>query len=823
MHKIQFQLPAEFPLSFSEEFLTTISKHLNSKNFKFSNLVGFLLMDPPHFVQDTQYSKYVRNIIINLMTTHNENTLLKEIMHILKNLLPKIIDNMGSSDWNEILSQELKYENLNDENNDIINFLSNPWKFILEQINNNFKKEYKNKNNEVKNTIKSILDKIFDFASEQSIKQLKECVEKDETDYQDKRVCQYINNERNNEKESEDIRNLIKYWNLYSKNARTFMEEIQSLPTVQPKSFEYKPQDWYGEFYKFFSEEKSFLSCKEHEVMAIFPKSNNITIKYTKNKKRISIDVKVEGMALFLHDKGIKYEITGGDVKIIKVPYDPHVLKYKTSTMKHLTSSYKNFHLYHEKTGKEDFNKYNYEKITEEIGQAKVFFGSKNVDDLIDELKKLFEKYKSFDENDFYDKGYILDNIRNDIQSFEIFEPIGFQNEKVEKPHSTIELISEKLTTVITSSKKNLFTSNFELFNEDFKQKYNFINDSKGIFQRILTQSSRFLIKFDKSKIPNIDMDQLKASYSLLVPSIFKKRNDIKVTIKEIKINIENLLFGVDVTPLQIKLCNYTNEHIICQFKQDDEKLPLPNYRNETGYVIIEIPVESICTSIFNAKKDEMKKGLNDIENLFVFEGMIFLNTRDNPDSMSQIKYSISLHYISFISFIKITNNHSFAIKNGEAKIVPFIAGPNTKISFEKFTNRGIDSINMANSIQELNDNKALKPNFNNEKIDNRTCKIEFSFANSTQDTSFLSMNYEFCLSKNNAIPVELKIDTFPRNNNLYLAVYSDDDADFKESDERITIGNISRKVYFFIGYLNIGNEPISPTSIELNSCTSQI
>lgn len=413
-----------------------------------------------------------------------------------------------------------------------------------------------------------------------------------------------------------------------------------------------------------------------------------------------------------------------------------------------------------------------------------------------------------------------MDKIRDDLHVLEKYEPIGFLNEKVEIPHRTIDHVSETIKAIITSSKKNLIESNFELFSEGFKQKYEFINNPRGIFRKTLKQSMNFAIEFNTSKAPNIDMKQIEESDSLLVPSIYIKRNAIKVTINEIRINVQNLLFGVDVTPLQIRLCNYTNKDIICEFNQNTKELPLPSYRNESGYVIIEIQVESICKKILEQKKEKMKKGLTDIESLFEFEGVFSLSTSDNLRSKAQIKYSISLQYVTLTSFIQITNNHRFAIKDEVAKIVPFIAGPKTKISFEKFTNRYIPSIDKANSIQELNDNKALKPNFQNSKNkeDNRICNIESSFAESNSDTSFLSMNYEFGLSKENVIPVEIKIDTFPSNNNLYLSVFSDNENEFKESNCVVTIGNIHRKVYFFIGYLNIGNEPISPSSIELNS-----
>lgn len=393
LHSIKFQLPAEFPLSFCEEFQTCISRHLsfkNNKNFIFSNLVGFLLLNPPQFIKDTQYSRYVRDIIISLMTTYEDDMLLKEIMKLLINFLPRIIDVLGSPGWQTIICKELKYDNTNREGNEIINFLSNPWYFTLGQIYNDFMKDYEKKNEEVKKSVTLILKMITDLVSEQSIEKLKDYVEKDEADYQDKRVQLYINDERKNEKESENIQNLIKMWNYYSKHVRSLVDTIQPLPSAQSKSFEYKPQDWYDDFYKFFKDEKLCLSCKKEEVMVIFPKSDHITIKFTKNKKKISIDVKVDGMSLFLNNKQIKYEIIGGDHQIISIPYDHNVLRYKSSTMKQIITYYSSFRSFYEKVNEEDLSKYNYEQIVEKIGEVKLFFGSNNIDDLIKDLIELY-------------------------------------------------------------------------------------------------------------------------------------------------------------------------------------------------------------------------------------------------------------------------------------------------------------------------------------------------------------------------------------------------------------------------------------------------
>ena len=188
-----------------------------------------------------------------------------------------------------------------------------------------------------------VLKLLNNLASKQSIEKLKAFVEEDVTDYQDKRVQQHINDERKNEKESNNIKNMIKNWNCYSKFVKSYLSLIQPLPTAANiKSLEYKSIDTYGDFYHFFSSEKNSLPCKNEEVYAISPKSNKITINYKKSKKEISVIVQVyESMALFRNDdKTIKYEIIGGEVKKLKIPYDRNVEKYRDVQMNQIINYY---------------------------------------------------------------------------------------------------------------------------------------------------------------------------------------------------------------------------------------------------------------------------------------------------------------------------------------------------------------------------------------------------------------------------------------------------------------------------------------------------
>lgn len=827
---IIFQLPSAFPSAFAEEFQNIINNqivsNLNDNEItNFSNFIGFLLSNKPDFIKRTNYSEYLRNIIINLLTTPTDITLQKEIMNVLKSYLPEIIENLGSPNWDSLINQELHYDD--SYGTSFEKFLVNPWRLILEEINETITDEFQEKEQNVRKVVNKIIEMILKLTSKESLNKLLECTKSDESALETKIVDDYSNCERKTE--NDNIKKSISLWNNYCKLLKTYFHfQIQELPN-NPKEFTYCQNPSHKQFYDFFSEPKQTLSGTKQYVIAIKPSSTNIKLTYIIMKTQNSIDLCIDestDVILFLSPQNIKPEklnlnCVNGDIEYINVQYNDLVGIFQKATIDTVIDSYNNFQKSNINHEDSYLTKNDLKEISKKIGHIEVVFGTSFIDDFCSILKKLNDKYNDFKIESYYQREDILDEIIDDISELDKFTTITFNQEKVEKPHKTIEFLSEQLTNIV-SYKKNLNSSNFDLFNDEYIKRHDLFFDESKEFQKYLNMARSINFEPKESHIAATEEEimQVIRSSSLLTPTIFKNKNVMDITINAIDIDFGPLLFGVDITPLQIKLCNSTSEEIQCIFTPTNtEDLHSFSSRNEPGFLIIEIPVESICKSSLNYKKD--KKRLN-IEHRFVFKGKISLSTKNAFKAFATIDYRIKLTYISLVSFIKIRNKHSFAIKEGKAEIVPFIAAPDTKIEIQKITNLPVKYSDSNNIISELNDNKANKPIFKTQQDndDERISNIEASIIRSPLENSYLSMNFELGLTKENIIPIGIHIDTFPKNNNLSLSIFSDSSKNFVKKDGIINIGNLKRKIYLLIECLNTKNIPLSLSSsmIEIES-----
>ena len=854
---IQFQIPSDFPNEFVgdfQEFLfKEISKKLITRKYKnFSNFIGLLLSSTPNFITEKCYSEHLRNIILNLITHPKEPMLKQEIMKFFKKFLPTILNKLGSPDWNKIINEELKYEN----KGEVISFLTNPWRFALERIKKEIDEDFQMKEFDVQKAVKAILGMINNLTSDTSIEQLIENVKKDETDLQDKLVQDYRKVEQNNEKESETEKELNKQWIEYSKYIKSYLSKIPSLPitTVPVSAPPIQGESSFDDFYDFFSQKLLSLPTRKSDVLAIIPrKSNTIyTLSYKHAGKNITLKFFASGkVMLFIPPKNssiqsLNLQCEGVEFRILSIQFDIDVVRFKYSRMENIRNTYEAFSKCYQQAQKEDFKGSDRIQIIQKIGQVKILFGDVDLETFIEKLKSLNTQHRSKEIKNLISESGYLDKLKNDVADLEKFTAISFSIEHMEKPHATTNFLSENLSNIISSVKINLDKSKFDLFSSEYQKKHEFFTSTSKEFQILFRISQKFLLKPNAVRSYNVEtsneeMDKIEASEHLLTPSIFKNGDELNVTIKKIDVNIDPLIFGVDLSPIQIRLGNFTEEEIICEFQQINEELPLPKYHNEVGFLIIEIPVESLCKDALvyakndeeepekknesspHAKKKSSKPSFIDIEKTFEFDGVISLKTREDPNISSKISYSIKLRYISLTAFVSIKNDHFFAFNDEKTEIVPFLAGSNSKLIFEKFLNKDIKNSNFLDNIFELKDNKAKKPDFKStiNQADNRIIDISTQFIREENpQNASLSANIVFGLTKEKSIPATLHINTIPKRQNnvppISLAIYSDKTMDFESKDALVNIGNLGRKVYFFFGTLNNSDKPIKLTNVTL-------
>lgn len=86
-----------------DDKISSCLKSNNKSSLKYSNLVGFLLSDISNFINKTNYSDHLRDIIASLMTNIKEEILLNEVVKFLKDFILELIEVLLSSKWDEIV------------------------------------------------------------------------------------------------------------------------------------------------------------------------------------------------------------------------------------------------------------------------------------------------------------------------------------------------------------------------------------------------------------------------------------------------------------------------------------------------------------------------------------------------------------------------------------------------------------------------------------------------------------------------------------------------------------------------------------------------
>lgn len=250
--KIEFQIPNKESNDAFNEIKEIISNEiasiLSENDIYFCHFIEFLLQKIPSFMTELYHSDYIRDIIISLLTVPKDKTIQQYIAVYLKEFIPKILKRIGSLEWKNLINEELKYET----KDEIICFLANPWKFVLEQIDETIRPGYSMNLNAAKDIFLKMKTMINSITTEKSIKELKKCVIEDIELIKEKLIQDY-NIVKNSIVTNQDVSDK---WTIYSQQVSSFISIISNLPTTSMASSSppLLPGQSFDEFYDFFSQ-----------------------------------------------------------------------------------------------------------------------------------------------------------------------------------------------------------------------------------------------------------------------------------------------------------------------------------------------------------------------------------------------------------------------------------------------------------------------------------------------------------------------------------------------------------------------------------------
>lgn len=658
-HRIQFQIPikeANDSLREIQEFINDqIDLILANEEIIFCHFIEFLLQKVPSFFTKTFYSEYVRDIIIRLVTVPKDKTIQHYIVVFLKEFIPKILKKIGSFEWETfILNEELKYEMK--EENEIINFLTNPWKYVLKEIDETIRPGYSNNINAVNEIYNKMKNMILTITTEESIKELNKCVNEDIEFYKEKLVQDY-NIAKNSIVTEQDV---LDKWTIYSQQVSSFISLIPSLPStsMSKSSPPLLPGQSFDEFYTFFSQNLSSFSNNETRILAFLPKKANSDfihkLKYFLNGKNVEIHFKITGKVILfslpydIQIESLKMESTSILFKVLKIKYN-HSKSKLCPSISSLIRSYKLFDEFNNRLLLNSVRVNDCNRIQNEINKVSIAFGKLNVNEFIQKLNQMKSILPLNSFNNINELNDVTNNLRSEL--IILINVHYLNNEENLKPPKTTNFLSNYLQDEDLIDEIDLdpfmnflecFPAFSSIYNELDQLIYNsnlFSLSPKVKNQQIICNSdlnfANKMIKFDFSD-------------NFLTPSIFKDENELKTTVKSIEINCDSC----NLLPLQIRFRNFTDEELICQFKQENKEFPLLTYKNDHEFLIIEMPVDSI----FKKEKNP------DEEKTFIFNGKILLCTKYNRSISTEIEYTIKFNYVTESSNLNELKSNFFKV-----------------------------------------------------------------------------------------------------------------------------------------------------------------
>ncbi|OHT12744.1 hypothetical protein TRFO_17377 [Tritrichomonas foetus] len=818
---IQMQVPTTIPTNV--ELLTSnIAKIIlngikEKKISKFSNLIGFLLDQPPSSF-NTYKSEHFRNILLNMVVSVKSDTLSKLLLNYFNEKIADYLYELGSANWQKLLNDDIS--SFMKSKNQLFNFIVNPWFSTLNQIKTEFEAMKKTINNSIRIPLEKIFDEFTRFIQNKFFNDLTEAMQTDSSNLQNKLEEEYKRFQQQHAKRNKDDQMeemLKKKWTFYCKVVNRGLSLIETWDTFCCKRLPTFPSnDMFVEFLNHFSNDPVFLpsDSKNTLIMVIKPKnikeSDIVNIKYTNNHHSEAniqgkISTKIGFTLLKLpNDKSINdynFNSSDADISFITVRSDISLGQASKFSVKDLNTNYQTFFQTLNKISEED--ELNNEKsIYQKIGRVQILFRDSDFANFQTQLK---DSYKTVSSK-FIKARSITEiincshDLKESIAEIRKYFPAKYLID-LDEPTNT-NLVMKPLIEFVTKSEEILKKISI---NDDFYADDEEITINKNSeFNKLLIQSThltKHLVPvgssneeqfYKKENFAHIDTKSKK----LLTPSIFKDDDNISLNIEKIEIDVGPFLAGIDISPMIIRILNFSNQQLFLKFDQADSTLPVPTYESNNGFLLIKIPIENIEMSLTQN---------TDLD----FEGnvLIYESLQEDSSPFSVIPYSIKLHYTPPSLFLSL-DHHYLAIKGGSAQLVPFLCTVGSVIEFKKYQ----QFMCLNQPLIELPENSAKKPSCLN-NADQLKISINSEF---DLDENFLALNADFGFNQDIPVPIPIKLKL--TNIKMNVSIYCEKRNEFVTDNPLISIGNLWRKVYVHVEYYNAENYAVYPQPFGLDA-----
>ena len=455
---------------------------------------------------------------------------------------------------------------------------------------------------------------------------------------------------------------------------------------------------------------------------------------------------------------------------------------------------------------KEYFN--NYQKLLNQIfendeevkiGNIEVKFNTHTYDNFIEKIKEVSNEIsKNISEaGSLSQLSKLAETALSKFNTMKDYFPVKFEN-KTETPKETISCLDQFSEFL---NKSELLLKEVEIPKDIIDADEEFVISKDSLFQRILKTAKRFA----KNPKPSISGDttlydeeefrrSCKNPEKLIIPTLFYNGNDIYLNINHLTAKFGPFYKGTPYSDLKFRIINLTKQEIKCIFHQDNEIIDL-QFENVEGFFYLVFPISKIE---FDYNEDSE----------IVFTGKISFYSNDSEEPFKEISYDVSLMFLSPNIFLKL-EEQSFAIKDGEAQILPYYA-----ISHSNINIRAIPYFRQLKMF-ELSDNTAKKPRLSVSSDSSNDIGLVLPYKNI--DEEHLSIQLDFGLTADTPVPIPINIDLSDPYFNVLM--FDDDIKDFN-SYPNITVSNLWREVYILISYINLSDKRISPiiTFDKMNS-----
>ena len=789
---VEIKLPSTFPSGLSqdvEDFILQIStvittNYSNGKITKFSNLIGFLLDQVPLTI-DTQQSEHFREILLDLISKPKDPILLEYVMRYLHDNIEKMILTIGSNEWNDLIVADY-----NKNKSDFLKFLMNPWEKALQSIENTFLSEKSNYDDQIRKILDYISNQFtYKYNNRGFFNSIFDAKTKDETELQTKIREEYkrVNQQMKvNSVEESMVSNLNKAWISYCSYVVNALNQLKDFPSTSNGRF--PDNSFFEPFHKHFDENSGFTHpTSEGEVTLIVfilkdKAKQDVTISYTNGKQQVYVTGKINNISIMKLPSNLSISdlnIQSNDVEIEydNVRYDSSAQPRKGFKMKEMLDQ---FNKYKDLVNQnEESNDDDDEATNNKFGKIEVLFNNKNYDEFVLKITELSKKAKSLiaASGSLKELSKSSNTILTEIKEIECFFPANFVD-NTETPKQTNALL-EQFINFINQSERDLNQLSIpdEIINADEQ----IIINKNSEFNQILGKAKRFAKKptpviSDETTQYEVKEINCKEPEKLIIPTIFIDGTDYCLNITRIYANLGPFYKGCPYTQLKFRIINLTKQNIRCTFQQDDQITGL-SYENANGFFFLVFPIDKIA---FDYNEDSELK----------FTGTISFYEMNSETAFKEVPYDISMYFLSPNIYLNI-KNQSFAIKDGEAQILPYYAVQNSNLELK------VTPYFRQLKFVELPENTAKKPQQPSTVNNN----ITLTLPTRNKEEHHLSIQLDFGLSNNMTIPLSLNVDLYDEQ--FSALMYDDRDKRFVQNNAIATIGNLWRDIYILVSYYN--------------------